>query len=254
MSRMDYRIDVREIGPMELDTIGAAKLDWLHPPRSEPIDWVEARSGWIGSSEVSAVFGVSPYLSQYQLWQRKTNRVPPWPGNRATRRGHALEPYVLGETSYDHHGIEVWHVDVPAKNPDFPHLRATIDGWVPAWEKHVECKAPGSSGRARWRKMAETRGMVRLTPFSPQLHAWLQCQAQMAVLGLPECLLVVAIKTVQPIYIELEAKPGFAQKLNTIVEGWWNRHIIKDTPPAKSRRDRDAEADIGELIRKDATS
>ena len=39
-------------------------------------DWLKNREGGIGSSEVGSLLGLNPYETPYQLWLRKTGRVP----------------------------------------------------------------------------------------------------------------------------------------------------------------------------------
>lgn len=58
-------------------------------------DWVQARAGGIGGSEIAAVLGLDPYCTPYQLWERKTGRVPDFEGNEATMRGKVLEPAIV---------------------------------------------------------------------------------------------------------------------------------------------------------------
>lgn len=44
-----------------------------HHPKTE-LEWLNLRAGDITSTEVSALFGVSPYCTLFELWHRKKNR------------------------------------------------------------------------------------------------------------------------------------------------------------------------------------
>jgi hypothetical protein len=63
--------------------------------------WLTVRRGFIGGSEIGALFGVSPYLTPYGLWAEKTGRLdPPVFDNRYMKRGRLIEaiaPLVLAD-------------------------------------------------------------------------------------------------------------------------------------------------------------
>lgn len=55
-------------------------------------EWLKSREGGIGSSEVGTILGVNPYETPYQLWLRKTGRVPHIEQeNFLMKMGHLLE-------------------------------------------------------------------------------------------------------------------------------------------------------------------
>ncbi len=58
-------------------------------------EWHEWRRNSIGASEISAVLGLNPWKSAYQLFLEKTGQAAPFQGNAATRRGQELEPVAL---------------------------------------------------------------------------------------------------------------------------------------------------------------
>jgi predicted phage-related endonuclease len=62
-------------------------------------EWLAARRGTIGSSEAAAACGESQYKSALRLYAEKRGEIPDeFSGNeRAKRRGHALEAFVLSE-------------------------------------------------------------------------------------------------------------------------------------------------------------
>lgn len=55
-------------------------------------EWLEMRTKDITSTEVSALFGLSPYMTQFELWhQKKNGTVVEHPGNERTQWGTRLE-------------------------------------------------------------------------------------------------------------------------------------------------------------------
>lgn len=54
-------------------------------------EWLAIRQPRLGGSEISAVIGVNPFCSRYDLYLRKRGEVEPIPENMAMRLGHKLE-------------------------------------------------------------------------------------------------------------------------------------------------------------------
>jgi len=56
-----------------------AQLLPLIPLNKESIrrGWLEARNGWIGGSDASAILGLNPYKTNIEVWQEKTGRTIP---------------------------------------------------------------------------------------------------------------------------------------------------------------------------------
>jgi putative phage-type endonuclease len=67
-------MQVREpaAGSEGLDTVIETLTDY-----HDRANWLAARASGIGASEVSALFGLSPWDSPYTLWRKKTGQAPP---------------------------------------------------------------------------------------------------------------------------------------------------------------------------------
>lgn len=107
-------------------------------------DWREWRDKGLGASDAPVVMGKSPWTSRFMLWAYKTGLLIREEPNgfqaAAMQRGHDLEPKaremyeaVTGDkfpaTSFEH--------------PDFPFLRASLDGYCMPLNKNLEIKCPG---------------------------------------------------------------------------------------------------------------
>src|SRR3546814_1732788 len=59
------------------------------------------RSSVVGASEVSALFGCNPWLTEFELWHRKAGNVatPDFAHNERTFWGTILEPVILAAAS-----------------------------------------------------------------------------------------------------------------------------------------------------------
>lgn len=113
-------------------------------PEIGTAEWHEQRRERLGASEVTAILGLSPWKSAYQVWLEKTGRVPPWEGNDATRAGQRLERAVLDQAEEDLGPLER-NVVVPAVGLDCP-LTATLDAWATHRDEVVEAKTSGIVG------------------------------------------------------------------------------------------------------------
>lgn len=61
---------------------------------SSRAEWLDARKGGIGSSEVGTILGLNPFETPYQLWRRKKGLDGPKDESFAMRAGHYLEDAV----------------------------------------------------------------------------------------------------------------------------------------------------------------
>lgn len=114
-------------------------------------EWLEARKGGIGASEIGTILGVNPYDTPYQLWLRKTGRAPAIQENFLMKAGHYLED-AIAQFCADETGVQIIKNSANeflVVNKDKPHLRVSPDryAWLPN-SRHtkdnkviIECKS-----------------------------------------------------------------------------------------------------------------
>ncbi len=96
-------------------------------------EWLANRMNGLGGSEISAVVGCNPYMSNVELYNLKTGQVAP--------KDISNEPYVLYGTNAEIHLRELFKLDYPQykvkyvennsfKNDKFPWAQASLDGWL----------------------------------------------------------------------------------------------------------------------------
>lgn len=112
--------------------------------------WLEERAKGIGSSEVGTLLGLNPYESPYQLWERKTGRMPGKEETFAMKAGHYLESAVASffEDETGNKVIKSSAGDWLAVDNERPYLRVSPDRlfWIKGMPKNknnkgiVECK------------------------------------------------------------------------------------------------------------------
>lgn len=96
-------------------------------------DWLQARRGFIGGSDASAVVGLNPYKDNVTLWLEKTGQ--------AAAEDISEKPYVKYGTQAEDHLRELFKLDFPEYqvfyepdnmwfNDKFPFAHASLDGWL----------------------------------------------------------------------------------------------------------------------------
>ncbi len=96
-------------------------------------DWLKNRIHGIGGSEISAVIGENPYLSNVELWEYKTGRQKP--------EDISDKPYVKYGTNAEYHLRGLFRLDFPQfkveyvennswRNDKYPWALASLDGWI----------------------------------------------------------------------------------------------------------------------------
>ena len=93
-------------------------------------EWLANRK-YIGGSEVAAALGLSPFMTNVELWEYKTGARQPKDisGNAAVEYGVRMEPVLRAlyaaeypEMIVDYHQYDILHQE------DFPYIGATLDG------------------------------------------------------------------------------------------------------------------------------
>ena len=94
-------------------------------------EWLEARKGSIGGSDAAAVVGMSPYMSNVELWEIKTGRKK--------QKDISDSPVVVYGTKAEEHLRNLFRLDFPeylvmyepnnfVTNPAYPGCHVSLDG------------------------------------------------------------------------------------------------------------------------------
>lgn len=105
-------------------------------------EWLDYRKSRIGSSDIPAILGISPWCTPYQLWRQKLGFAPPPQLNAAMRRGNELEP-VVRKMVEDEVGCSF--PDAVVEHRELPWAIASLDGINRDFHGHgaiLEIKCP----------------------------------------------------------------------------------------------------------------
>tara|TARA_R110000868_G_C10970190_1_gene769681 strand:- start:11941 stop:12819 length:879 start_codon:yes stop_codon:yes gene_type:complete len=133
-------------------------------------EWLAHRQNYLGASDAPIVMGVSPWKTQFQLWEDKLGMSAPQEENFYMRRGSDMEP--LARAAFEvEFGLEVF--PQIAYHPKHKFMMASLDGLTIDKDHAVEIKCPGPKSHK-----TAVGGVV-------PIHYMPQLQHQLACLDLP---------------------------------------------------------------------
>ena len=119
-------------------------------------EWLEYRRGGIGGSDVSAIYGVSHFKSNRELYYDKLGIKPIRESEDGTwlqkKMGHLLEE-VVAEVFSKKTELEVYEVKKMFSHPLYPFMRADVDRFVKDDDGRtgiLECKTTNYQNRDAW--------------------------------------------------------------------------------------------------------
>lgn len=171
-------------------------------------EWLENRKNSIGGSEISAVLGLNPYMTNVKLWQIKTGQVVP--------EDISEKPYVLYGNQAEDHLRRLFQLDFPQfkveyiennsfTNSKYPWAKASLDAWLTDEDGRkgiLEIKTSevlSSQHKEKWNKQV------------PQNY-YCQCLLYMAVYEADFCCLKAQLKTVFDGVPYLQTKHFFIER------------------------------------------
>ncbi len=191
-----------------------------------------SRLAYLGASEVSAVAGLNPHKSAFELWAEKVGDVPAFEGNIRTKVGAALEEVILGEyavaAGYTVVRRAAKVTDAPVYHPTIPWLAAHPDGEVldsPDGPRVVEAKSTSWRQKDRWGEEG--------TDDIPEEHL-VQATMQMACTGHRVCDVPVLFDGEKFAIYTVRWDEAFAAPLLDLAARFWKRVETRDPPPIES--------------------
>jgi putative phage-type endonuclease len=192
--------------------------------RQRTEEWQQWRERGIGASLAPGVMGVNPWFPRtpYEVFLLLTKRLEPPDQNDAMRRGLALE-----EPARRAFEAKTGLIVEPRtlEHPQYPFLRASLDGITLDGTEILEVKVPG-------RATFEALGSA---PAVPPHYYW-QIQQQLAVSGAGRCHCWVYCPGEEGILIPVVPNPEAIERLVARAHEVWTC-VQTDAPPPLSDRD-----------------
>lgn len=112
-------------------------------------EWFAWRGTGLGASDAPIVMGASPWTTRFELWAQKRKILqaaqPEYNQMKAMVRGTLLEEKARALYSKQA-GVELTTPSV--EHPEYPFIRASLDGWSDISKVIVEIKSPGKADLA----------------------------------------------------------------------------------------------------------
>ena len=192
--------------------------------------WQRWRAAGIGASLAPGVMGVNPWFPRtpYEVFLLLTKRVEAPRLNDAMRRGLELE--AAARRAFE---AQTGLVVEPCtrEHPQYPFLRASLDGITLDGTEIVELKVPGRA----------TFEALRTTAEVPLYYYW-QIQQQLAVSGATRCHLWIYAPGEDGLVMSVVAHPEAIARLVARAHEVWTC-VQTDTPPPLIDRDTVVRAD-----------
>ena len=199
------------------------------------------RRGYIGSSDIAAIIGLSPFKTAYEVWEEKTADKWEESDNPILRRGRRAEPFLLETLKGE---FDVWVIDanVRVQHPVYPFLRAesdfryVIDGaGVPdgTLEGLPEWGGPQNIGHGEIKSVGFNRGEWGETGSQDVPPYYLaQSMFALAINGLAETTIwgCFSFDDMRPYRFDADKEAGDA--LVEAAVNFWNNHVLTRIPPA----------------------
>lgn len=210
----------------------AARRVRVYPTREA---WEAGRSeGGLGSSDIAAILGVSPYRGPWDVYTdrvlRQRQEVDP-AKVKIFARGHREEPRIL-EDYAEETGARVLPVTQTTVDAAGLPLSVSPDAFVMvdgAWglgEAKTDTSGAGwgQSGAVIERWTPAARDLVREDYAA-------QCYAQMLATGLPFASLIVRRSLDDLRHFVLLRDEALLARIAEHVAAWWDRHVLRREPP-----------------------
>lgn len=189
--------------------------------------WREGRKRGIGGSAVGTILGVNPWETAWEHWARLKGELPCKEENAAMKMGHLLEPVVVSlfveETgaSIDPDTAQ----DFTVVNDDYPYFVASPDriGTLNGEPFVLECKTT----------------QQRIDEDTLPKSWYCQLQFYMMVADIKSGAIAWLINGRDFGYRWFERDERFCEWMSSVLEEWWQRHIIVDEPPEVTAKDVD---------------
>jgi len=190
------------------------------PETNSRYEWLQQRNQGIGSSDASAIAGLTDWESPYSLWMIKTGQAPlDPPVDEATERlrewGNRLEPVILDATA-DHLGIKIHKPTSGLMHTGTPWLRANLDGLTEDG-RICEFKTCHYSQAHKW------DGQIAD-------HAEIQVHHAGLVTGIKQAVVAVLIGGIDLRVFEIDLNPRIMEMLFDMEQKFW-QHVIDGTEP-----------------------
>ncbi len=185
-------------------------------------EWHKLRASHIGASESAIIMDESPYMTPFQFWQRKLNKVPAQEQTNNMRAGKEREP-IIREFVEKEVGFELPPKVI--KHKDCPWILASLDGFNEGKKVLLEAKL----NKKEYHEMARKEEV-------PRGH-YIQMQHQLMLSGAEYCIYASMNSEGEIIWFKVMPNETAMEEIITADEEFWTVNLAKDIAPELTERD-----------------
>lgn len=185
---------------------------------------LEQRKKGIGSSEIAAVAGVSPYEGPLAVWADKTGRAERKPANDMMDMGNDLEP-IICRRALKRLGLSEAFYGTTKAHKDFPWALATPDWLIPTkpQQRILETKSVGYRVMHHWSEDETDRGIP------DYYNAQVQWQMEIWDIDLANVAAWIGGRDLRVYDVHRDREVGAA--LLEVADHFWQTYVLKDVQP-----------------------
>jgi putative phage-type endonuclease len=207
--------------------------------------WLRDRAVDVTSTEIAALFGISPYLTKYELWHRKNNKdLGQFEANERMRWGTRLQDSIAQGVAEDN-GFKIRKMSEYIRLVDF-NAGSSFDFIVtdPDPMKLLEIKnVDGLAFKEGWLVDGDN---VEAPP-----HIELQVQYQMWVSGQTKAVIAALVGGNRVVLIDREADKEVQAKIEKVLSEFWESISLGKEPEPDFKRDAEFVASLYKKAVKD---
>ena len=200
-------------------------------------EWLKNRMNGIGGSEISAIVGLNPYMSNIDLWELKTgiSQAEDISEKPYVQYGTQAEMHLRGLFRLDFPQMAVEYVDNNSwRNDKYPWAQASLDGWLTDQQGRrgiLEIKT--SEVLAAQHKEKWQNGKIPMNYYCQVLLYMAVCEAEFAIIKAQLKTVFDGIPYLQTRHYTIE-RSEVQEDINYLMEAgaaFWE-HEKNDTQPA----------------------
>lgn len=201
--------------------------------------WVEARRGGIGGSDVASIMGINKYTSPLEVWLVKTGREdgPDLSGKEAVEWGNRLEDVVADKFREQHAGeLKVYRRNAMLWSKARPWAFANLDRYVVDKDGNqgiLEVKTCGARRAADWDEGVPMYYLTQVTHY-------------LSVTGYGFAYVAVLIGGQEYREYRIERDEDDIAAVNERVDTFWHDYVQADVAPALVGTESEADAILRE--------
>lgn len=186
-------------------------------------EMLAARRGWVGASELGALFGVDEYSSAWNVWAHKCGLIEDQPASEAADAGNMLEPALIDVAERSLGPLDR-NVTVPA---DGLQLVSNLDARIRMTGHPVDAKTSGLYGplSSEWGEAGTAEVPKRII---------LQLHGQMLCTGADAAYVQALLGGRGFVLFHVKRNESLIDLIAQRVDSFWRDNVLAKVPPEDS--------------------